>query len=48
MNINEDLFLVIISDRVPVARFPCGNIAYRVSKIEFIPFISTNIINKDT
>lgn len=48
MNINKELFLVIITDRTPVARFPCGNIAYKVSKIDFIPFISTANNNKGT
>ena len=28
--------MVIITDRIPVARFPCGHIAYRIQKIDFI------------
>ena len=48
IHINQELFLVIITDRSPVARFPCGNIAYRVSKIDFIPFVQKTNVNKET
>ena len=33
-----DQFLVIITEREPAARFPCGNMAYQVTQVDFLPF----------
>jgi hypothetical protein len=37
--------MVIITDRIPVARFPCGNIAYRIQKINFVKLNKSTEIN---
>ena len=36
MGLEGEQYMIIITDRIPVVRFPCGHIAYRIQKIDFI------------
>jgi len=38
LNIEDEVFLCIIEDREQVARMPCGNVAYKITKVDFVPF----------
>ena len=53
MGLKHEQYMVIITDRIPVARFPCGNIVYRIQKINFIKIntqleVVTNKESKET
>ena len=43
LSVATSLFLVIITDRQPVAKFPCGNMVYEITEIDFVP-LSPNLL----
>ena len=48
MGLEAEQYMVIITDRIPVARFPCGHIAYRIQKIDFIKLRSNHFDESTT
>ena len=43
VSVHTALFLMIITDKQAVAKYPCGNIVYEITQIDFVP-LSPNLI----